>query len=613
MLLGTGLVVSWAQARQGGPAYVPEYLWQKGIADKTTPKGIADTYVGIRYRGDGTIDEKGYFTTFNRPDKLFERPGLNCSGLVVSVARFLFEKNFTLAQAKRDRSGNSGPGSPLGEDWDFGWDLIFNLTDGLPRRVISPDGSHSGLDGSDGVSLRGFDLKDERAWKKVLAQMRPGHVYLGSISKRLSRRNNHVLHYHVVLIIPDQEGGIWLYHATRRSNVHKMNLATRRGLGRLMAQFGRGRSSPKRILLVEARLPGVNEAVASGSSGTAQSVSHDVAHGNRQSSPEADIARKALALVEGVVPGTAEINRDAHAQQAARVVANPAGAESASTGSSSDTQPTPPAEQAPNLVIKHKAGTVFQSIPSLVTHIPRFGDESAKSLNFWFRNRGEQPRRITVILRTPGGDLEYEGTIPPGGSSLNVVYPRDFGKKSAETLATGNYGEYVKVDGKDWVTNLFEVTEPREAEPKIVQVRAPSQVRSGQSFTVQVKAQNQGAESDYGGITVSSPDPSGLRIAGAKPGKVYGRGSEVLSITQDKIRTKVPMAERWIELWPEDEVYELKVRIKAGKPGRHELFIRCALRGVNVRSSVIRMDPKTAKVADQQGFPVYVHEVQVHD
>jgi hypothetical protein len=126
-----------------------------------------------------------------------------------------------------------------------------------------------------------------------------------------------------------------------------------------------------------------------------------------------------------------------------------------------------------------------------------------------------------------------------------------------------------------------------------------------------VVAQNKGAESDYGGITVSSPDPSGLRLLSAKPGRIYRRGSKVLSITSDKIRTKVPMAERWIELWGENKTYDMEVRIRAGRPGTYPLYVRCALRGVNVKSNVVLMDPPAGDVVDQQGFPVKVYMITV--
>ena len=71
------------------------------------------------------------------------------------------------------------------------------------------------------------------------------------------------------------------------------------------------------------------------------------------------------------------------------------------------------------------------------------------------------------------------------------------------------------------------------------------------------------------------------------------------------------LTQRWIELWGENATYDMTVKIEAGRPGTYPLFVRCALRGVNVKSSVILMDPKSSESIDQQGFPVYVHYIKV--
>ena len=239
----------------GDQIFAPNYLWERGIDSKTNPLEIADTHLGIPYRNDGTLDSHGRFTTFNRPDKFFETPGLNCSGLVVSVSRFLFDKNWTLEEVIRDRLGNSGADSPLGKDWDFGWNLIFNLTEGELRRVVMPEPGNYPVEGSDGLSLRGFDLHDAVAWQKILPQMHAGRIYLGSISRPAPERGYRVLHYHVVLMLPDGKGGVWLYHATRRSHVHRINISTPQGMSRFMSEFRVSGGSAKKILIVGALLP----------------------------------------------------------------------------------------------------------------------------------------------------------------------------------------------------------------------------------------------------------------------------------------------------------------------------------------------------------------------
>ena len=87
-----------------GPAiadniFAPEYLWARKIADKKDPIDIANTHLGIPYRDDGALDDKGHFTTFAHPEEILDTPGLNCSGLVVSVCRYLFNKNWTYQAA----------------------------------------------------------------------------------------------------------------------------------------------------------------------------------------------------------------------------------------------------------------------------------------------------------------------------------------------------------------------------------------------------------------------------------------------------------------------------------------------------------------------------------
>lgn len=583
----------------GDRLYAPDYLWRNNIAEKTDPIGIADTHLRIPYRDDGALDDKGYFTTFDRQDRLFDTPGLNCSGLVVSVSRFLFNKNWNLQDIVKDPQGNSGSDSPLGKDWDFGLDLILNITENRPRRIVTPDRIHIPVENLDGVSMRGFDLHDTAAWQSVLSQMQPGKIYLGSISRPTSKRGYKVLHYHVVLMLPDDKGRVWLYHATRRSNVHRMNLNSGQGLHRLMRQFRRNANSPKRILIVETDLPNLDK-VAS------------IPGNDPEARQSADEAAAAHGSPETAVPlPNAAVDRDGNPETEKSA---PDGLLVQNSGVQTDARSVPagrPQPPKPELVIEHRSGKVYKTYPELVSHIPRFADKDSGGLLFWFRNRDKTSRNIEIDLRTPDGDTRYQGTIPGAGKDLSVVFPRDFANASSMSVRRGRYLVNFRVDGEPWSGNLFEVTIPREAEPRIIQVKAPKTVQSGKTFTVTVVARNSGAESDYGGITVSSPDPSGLRLVSAKPGKLYGRGSTVLSVMSDKIRTKVPMAERWINLWGENKTYDMTVRVKAGSPGTYPLYVRCALRGVNVKSSVVLMDPKESGTVDQQGFPVTVYNITV--
>lgn len=211
--------------------------------------------LGIPYRPDGAIDEYGRNALFANPDKTFTTPGLNCSGFVLAAARAILNTNFTLDQVKRDRLNDSGPESPLGEDWDFGLDLILNISEGRPRRILMPDGPQPLPARIDGQTLRGFALKDQDAWNKILLQMRPGHVYLASISKPAARKGYALLHYHVGLAIPGQNGRVWWYHSTPGSGVHRLDINSPNGMAAFKKQFTGPKATSKRILLLEVDTP----------------------------------------------------------------------------------------------------------------------------------------------------------------------------------------------------------------------------------------------------------------------------------------------------------------------------------------------------------------------
>jgi len=219
-----------------------------------SPPPWPDDLLGLPYRPDGAIDEYGRDTLFANPQKTFSTPGLNCSGFVLAASRAILKTNFTLDQVKKDRLNDSGPKSPLGQDWDFGLDLILNISEGRPRRILTPDGPQALPAKPDGQTLRGFSLDDQNAWGKILPQMRPGHIYLASISKPATRKGYKLLHYHVGLAIPDPDGSIRWYHSTPASGVHSLNLDSPQGMAAFQKQFTGPKATPKKILLLEVDL-----------------------------------------------------------------------------------------------------------------------------------------------------------------------------------------------------------------------------------------------------------------------------------------------------------------------------------------------------------------------
>ncbi|NMC47924.1 MAG: hypothetical protein GYA47_00610 [Desulfovibrio sp.] len=239
---------------QGDPVPLPEAL-APALKRAATPDHTAAAFLSIPYRDDATVDESGRFTLFEHPETTLASPGLNCSGFVLSLSRFLLQKNITLAQAKKDRAGDSGPQSPHGRDWDFGLDLVLNIAEGLPVRAVLPDGASPDVTQATGRDLRGFPIADAAAWARVLPRLRPGFVYLASISKPVKKRGYTLLHYHVALILPAPDGTVSVYHATPGSGSHRVVISTPQGLAQFQSQFRDKVPGEKRILLLEAPLP----------------------------------------------------------------------------------------------------------------------------------------------------------------------------------------------------------------------------------------------------------------------------------------------------------------------------------------------------------------------
>ena len=240
-----------ASTGQAGDLPAPPILAAAGINSLQAPLDVANCFLRIPYRVDGVLDHQGRFTLFEHQDRIFETPGLNCSGLVLSASRYLLNRNITIDQARADRLGDSGPGAPFGKNWDFGWDLIMNLTDGFQRRIIVPGPDSPLIEGADAAALRGFNLQDSEAWEKVLPQIRPGLIYLAGFSR--PARNNGLQHYHVGLILADEKGGVWLYQTTRTRGPYRVNLASARGLANFKNAFKQWGERVKMILIIETR------------------------------------------------------------------------------------------------------------------------------------------------------------------------------------------------------------------------------------------------------------------------------------------------------------------------------------------------------------------------
>lgn len=219
--------------------------------------GVLQPLLGIPYRDDGTIDDAGRYTLFADRTRLFPSPGLNCSGFVLQGARLLLGRPLTLDAVTRDRLGDSGPGAALGQDWDFGWDLIMNIAEGLPCSMLLPDGQTGDLRTATGKGPRGYDIHAAAFWAELPGRIRPGYLYLASFSKDSGRRPYALLHYHVGLFIRAADGTLWYYHTTHGSGKSfRMNLSTDEGRNRFLRSFSNTGKVRKMLLLLELPLPG---------------------------------------------------------------------------------------------------------------------------------------------------------------------------------------------------------------------------------------------------------------------------------------------------------------------------------------------------------------------
>lgn len=229
---------------------------QTCLEQANTTLAIMECYRGLPYRADGALDESGRWTTWADPTKEFTSAGLNCSGLTAAISNTIWGYPLSLDNAKRDRLNDSGPHAPMGQDWDFGLDLILNLTDDLPRQLIPNPYAQQDIDSGfwSAIDLRGVDV-DSPAFPEILNQLQPEHLYYFVVSRPDIKFAGGISFYHVGLILKDGDN-IWMYHATAKGGVYRVNLAGESGITWFRRYYGASPRGPKFIQLVEVPLPG---------------------------------------------------------------------------------------------------------------------------------------------------------------------------------------------------------------------------------------------------------------------------------------------------------------------------------------------------------------------
>ncbi len=204
------------------------------LAQAQAPTAKLAPLLGLPYVVDAVEDAEGRTVTFREPGTPLPTPGLNCSGFLVAACRRLLGYKGDPAAAGRDRLGDSGPGAPQGADWDFGWDLVMNLSEGHARRWLTPEGLPR--DGGETALARGFGLHEEAAWAALRFRPAREAVVLVAFNRRQGGR---LRHHHVGLILAEA-GHLWFYQTLPRGRVHRLDLADPAGRARLRAMFGPG-------------------------------------------------------------------------------------------------------------------------------------------------------------------------------------------------------------------------------------------------------------------------------------------------------------------------------------------------------------------------------------
>lgn len=206
--------------------------------------------LGTPYRTDGTLNTMGQFTTFANPTKYFKSPGLNCSGLVLEIARRYLKSKISITDSKIDIENDSGKDSHQGEDWDFGLDLIRNISKYGESDILTHS-HHSKKSGILFDGNRGFQLHTRANWEYILSRIKPGWLYLLSINKPLHKKGYDLLHYHVGVMQKNElSKKVFYYHTTRLGKTHKIEVSHRRGMQLFQKQFAQSPYAAKYVYLI---------------------------------------------------------------------------------------------------------------------------------------------------------------------------------------------------------------------------------------------------------------------------------------------------------------------------------------------------------------------------
>lgn len=207
---------------------------------------LLEPLLDIKYRKDGTTNMEEQYTLFADQSKRYKKAGLNCSGFVFTAIKRLFGESIPIDSVLKDINQNSGKNSPLGEDWDFGRDLILNIAHKYKHRFLNEGEIDTSSSTSDGVKTN-----DVEGWKKIFKQIKKDNIYLATFSKPVKIKNYKVLYYHVGIIIKDNNKNIWLYHSTPIDGVHRTWLDYDKNMTPFNKEYKKHPDYDKRVLILE--------------------------------------------------------------------------------------------------------------------------------------------------------------------------------------------------------------------------------------------------------------------------------------------------------------------------------------------------------------------------
>ncbi|GMO56653.1 MAG: hypothetical protein Ta2D_01740 [Rickettsiales bacterium] len=233
------------------------------IAKADKVESILNSFIGIPYRNDGATGAFGQYTLFSNQKQVFKNAGFNCSGFVLEAFRSITNEELSLDEVKVDNFNDSGKKAKMGEDWDFGYDLILNITDKFKLKLLLPDATieldelmsateiYKYTKTAKPYQSIGFYIQDDKTLEFLKNNIKEQTLYLVDMNANNRVKNYKLSHYHVGIIYRPTAEKIYYYDATRANNVNKRNLYDKKEWQLFKKNFSDSKGNKKKFLLFE--------------------------------------------------------------------------------------------------------------------------------------------------------------------------------------------------------------------------------------------------------------------------------------------------------------------------------------------------------------------------